>query len=140
MTGLNGQNRASRSQVGSAHDVGCSSQIRTDTDTLKNGGSRNKGRRSKSAEVVCACSNWGRTSSCESGGQERDVGGLVRRNFLQVRVEGCIEASCGKLIRGEVGKTLTVEGVFQVLKSKSIVEDISVSDGWIRLTDHLQAV
>ena len=44
------------------------------------------------------------------------------------------------MIRGEIGKTLTVEGVLQMFKSKSIVKDVSVSDGWVRLTNHLQAV
>lgn len=39
----------------------------------------------------------------------------------------------------EIGKTFTVEFILEVLKGKSIVEDISVSDGRRCLTDHLEA-
>lgn len=39
----------------------------------------------------------------------------------------------------EIGKTFTIEFILEVLKGKSIVEDISVSDGGRCLTDHLEA-
>lgn len=56
--------------------------------------------------------------------QEHDVASLILGDLNQVLVEWVGETSIEELLVGVVGQTLTVEGVLEVLKGKSIVEDI----------------
>jgi hypothetical protein len=51
------------------------------------------------------------------------VGSLIVGDFLQVVVEGVGKTSFDEIGLGVVGKTLTVELVFQMLKSECVVED-----------------
>ena len=139
VTGLNGQDRTSGGQVGSGHDVGCGTEVGTDTNTLENGRGSNEGLGVRDTKVVHALSDGLSTSFGESSGQERNVGGLVRGDLLEVGVEVGIEPGSGEVGLGVVGKTLTVEFVLEVLQGQSIVEDISVSDLGSSLTDLLEA-
>lgn len=50
---------------------------------------------------------------------------LVTRDLLQVGVESGIISRSRELGFGEVGKTLTIEFVFQMLKSQRVVENVS---------------
>lgn len=138
MTGFHGQDRPGRSQVGCAHDVCRSAQVGADAHALEDGGGHDEVCDIRDAEVVCAGSHWGRACLGESSGQESNVGHLVRGDFLQVGVEGRVEAACGEVGFREVLEPLLVECVFEMLEGKSIVEDVGVSDGWGGLTDFLQ--
>lgn len=50
---------------------------------------------------------------------------LILGHGLQVLEESIAEAGVGKVRMGEVLHTLTVEGAFQMLQGKSIVQDLS---------------
>ena len=112
MTGFDRQYRASCGEVGSTHNVRCSSEVRADADALENRGGGDEALDvGDSAEVVCASCDWGRAGGGESRGQEADVGGLVEGDFLQIFVEGLAKLG-GEVFLGEIGETLAVEGVF----------------------------
>ena len=66
---------------------------------------------------------WIVLRTLEGGGKEVDVVALILGDLLQVGVEGRVEASVGKLLLGELLQTLAVEGVLEVLKGQSVVED-----------------
>ena len=66
------------------------------------------------------------------------MGGFVDGDFFEVGVEGGVEAGACEVGLGEVLETLLIEGVFEMLKGESVVEDVGVSDGWGGLTDFLQ--
>src|SRR5213080_363544 len=63
---------------------------------------------------------------------------LIFGNFYQVLVERIREAGIKEILVGEVGKTLAIEGVLEVLKRQSIVENGNIivpstsSDKWMR--------
>ena len=128
MAGLDGQDRASRSQVGRAHNLCRSTQIRANTDALKDGGGRDKGLGISDAKIVGAGSDGGCPCLCKSSGQEADVSRLVRGNFLEVAIECCVEAGICEVALGEVGQTFSIEGVFEVLQGEGIVEYIGVGN------------
>ncbi len=138
MAGLDGQDGSSRSQVGCTHDVCRSAQVRAYTHALKDGGRLDEARDIGDAEVVRAGSHWGCARFGESSGQEGNVGGLVRGDFLQVGVESRVEAACCKFGLGEILKTCLVEGVFEMLQGESIIENVGVGDRWGGLADLLQ--
>lgn len=52
------------------------------------------------------------------------MNGLVVRHFLEVGVEGVCEAGGNELGLSVVCETFAVELVFEVLQSKSIVQDV----------------
>ena len=64
----------------------------------------------------------------KSAREERDVGSLVSSNGLEVVVDGRVEASVGKVLLAELLETLAVEGVLEVLKGQSILEDVGIGD------------
>lgn len=49
---------------------------------------------------------------------------LIRRDSLDIVVESGTISSLGKVCLTEVGKTLTIESVFEMLESESVVQDI----------------
>jgi hypothetical protein len=51
---------------------------------------------------------------------------LIRRDLLDVVVKGRVITSIRKVLLSKVGKTLTIEVILKMLKSKSVVEDDSV--------------
>lgn len=55
------------------------------------------------------------------------MSGLVAGDLLQVAVEGRVKAGRRELFLGEVGQTLAVELVLEVLQGQGVVEDV----GWI---------
>lgn len=65
----------------------------------------------------------GLTGQCR--GQELDVSSLVAGNLLQVGVKSGIISSSSEVGGGEVGETLAVELILEMLKSQGIVEYIS---------------
>lgn len=138
MARLDGQDRASGSQVGGAHYLCRSTQVSADTDALKDGGGRDKSLRISDAETVSAGSDGSRPSLCKSSGQEADVSRLVRGNFLEVGIECCVEAGLCEVGLGEVAQTFSVKGVFEVLKGEGIIEYIGVGNLCGGLTDLLQ--
>ena len=60
-------------------------------------------------------------------GQKVHVSLLIRRDLLQVGVEGCVIAGSGEGVGTEVREALAVEGVFQVLEGERVVEDVGVA-------------
>lgn len=50
---------------------------------------------------------------------------LVRRNLLNIAIEGGIVASFGEVGLREVGEALAVEGILEMFQRQSIVEYIS---------------
>lgn len=64
--------------------------------------------------------------------------GLVQGDFLEVGVEGGVEAGVCEVRFGEVVDTRFVEVVFEVLEGEGVVEDVAVGDGWGISTDLLQ--
>lgn len=138
MTGLDGQDCASGSQVGCAHDVGRGTEVGADAHAFEDRGSRDEGLDIGDSEAVTASSDWGRAGLCESGGQEGNMGHFVDGDLFEVGVESGVEAGACEVGLGEVLETLLIEGVFEMLKGESVVEDVGVSDGWGALTDLLQ--
>ncbi len=138
MAGLDGQDGPGRGQVGCTHDVGRGAQVRAHTHALEDGGRLDEARDVGDAEVVRAGGHWGCARFGESGGQEGNVGGLVRGDFLQVGVESRVEAACCELGLSEVLQTCSVEGVFEMLQGESIVENVGVGDRWGGLADFPQ--
>ena len=138
MPGLHRQDRARGGQVGCAHDVCRGTQVGADAHALKDRGCLDEVRDVCDAKVVRAGGHWGRAGLGESGGQECNVRGLVRGDFLQVGIEGRVEAAGCEVGLGEVGQSFSVEGVFQVLEGESIVEDVGVGDRGGGLTDLFQ--
>lgn len=59
----------------------------------------------------------------ERTSQELNVVGLIGADTLDVGVEGGVETGVGEVLLGVLGETLTVEGILEVLKSESVVED-----------------
>lgn len=55
------------------------------------------------------------------------MSGLVAGDLLQVAVEGRVKTGGCELFLGEVGQTLAVELVLEVLQGQGVVEDV----GWI---------
>lgn len=52
------------------------------------------------------------------------MGLLISGDLNEVGIERCLEAGGLELLLSVVCKTLTVEGILEVLKGKSIVEDV----------------
>ena len=120
MASLDGKDRAGVREVVWVGD-GCSgSEVGSDSDAFKDRSESDEGGGVSGWEGVSAFCNGG---GAKSGGQERNVGCLVRGDFHQIRVEGVGEASVDEVRLRVVGKTFTVELVFEVLESESIIED-----------------
>ena len=66
------------------------------------------------------------------------MGRLVRGDFLEVGVEGGVEAGGLEVGLGEIFEAVAVEGVFKVLEGEGVVEDVGVRDGRGGLTDLFQ--
>lgn len=64
---------------------------------------------------------------------------LILGNDLDVVVNIGGETGLGEVVRGEVGKTITVELVLEVLEGQGVVKDVRVSDSGHSLTDSNQA-
>jgi hypothetical protein len=67
---------------------------------------------------------FGSKLTSKTGSEESNVSSLVGSNGLEVAVDSGVEASGGEVLLAELGKTLAVEGVLEVLKSQSILEDV----------------
>lgn len=68
MAGLDGQDGAGRGEVVLAHDIGRSTEIGADTNTLEDGGGGEEHLGVGDTEVVDALSDWLGTSSFEGAG------------------------------------------------------------------------
>ena len=139
MAGFDSQDGAGRGEVVFAHDVGRSSKVSADTNTLEDGGGSEEGLGVGDTKVVDAFSDGLRTSGLERAGQESHVSALVLRDDLDVVVDISGESGLLEVINGEVGKTVTVELVLEVLKGQGIIENVRVSDGGHGLTNSEQA-
>lgn len=126
MTSLNGEDRPSSGQVGSISDELSSAEVGADTDTLKDVGDGEESLDVLEAESVGVRDNSLNTSLGQSAGEERDVGLLVEGDLLEVGVEDVVVSSGGEVSLGELGETLLVEGVLEVLKGQGVVEDDTV--------------
>lgn len=125
---LNSEDRCSGSEVGLVGDVLSGAQVCGDTDALQDTCSLEEALGGKLAEVVCAGSNGGDIGSLESTGQERDVDGLIVCNLHKVLVEpGSVVTGVVEVFLGEVGHTLAIELSLEMFKSKSVVQDNTVS-------------
>ena len=68
------------------------------------------------------------------------MGLLVRGNRLEIAVESRIETGFGEIGLRVVGETFTIKFVLEMLQSESVVEDISIRDGWSLTLEHLIAI
>jgi len=129
VTSLNGQDGASGSQVGLGHDVRGRTEVGGNTNTLKDLSGCEERLNISVAEVVCAGIDRFCSSGAQGTSEERHVGLLVAGDGGDAGANIVGEAS--GLEGGSVvlGKTLAVEGILKVLKSKSVVEDVGISDG-----------
>lgn len=82
MPGLHRQDGPRGGQVGCTHDVCRGAQVGADAHALEDGGRRDEVRHVCDAKVVRAGGHGGRAGLGESGGQEGNVRGFVRRDFL----------------------------------------------------------
>lgn len=152
MTRFDGQDGAGSGEISLGHDVRCSSEIserssqydmrmqrpmdlRADADAFQDGGGGDEGFDVGDTEGVRALSDRLRASRGQGGGQEADVGHLVRGNFLQVFVEGRVEACVREVGLGEVVESFTVELVLQVLEGQRVLEDLCTESARIRVFD-----
>lgn len=149
MAGLDGQDGAGGGEVVAVGDVGSSSEVCGDTDTLEDTGECDERLWVGGREVVCALSGGSKTGTGEGGGEEAvfgsqdlpiicplknmgflpDVSGLIVGDLLHVGVEGLVEASRGEVRLSVVGETFSVELVLKVLEGQRIVENNSVDVG-----------
>ena len=60
---------------------------------------------------------------------------LIARDSLDVVVKGGVVTSIGKVLLGEVGETLHVELVLEMLEGESIVENDTVVETRVALLD-----
>lgn len=60
----------------------------------------------------------------EASGEEVNVSLLIGSDGLEVVVDDGVEASVGEVLLAVLLEALTVEGVLEVLKSQSILEDV----------------
>lgn len=124
VAGFDGQNAAGCGEVSLVGDESGGAEVGAHTDTLDDGCGGQEGCRSEVAKVVCALFDGCDASSLQGGGQEVDVGLLIAGNHLEVLVEvGLVEACSSKVLCGEVGKCLAVEGGLEVLKGQGVVQD-----------------
>ncbi len=121
MAGLDGQDGTGRREVVLAHDIGRSTKVGADTDTLEDGGGGEKHLGVGDAEAVNALSDWLGTSGLEGAGQESHMSFLIRGNDLDVVVNIGGETGLGEIVRGEVCKAFTVELVLKVLEGQGVV-------------------
>ncbi len=135
MASLDGQDRAGRGEIVLAHDVGRSSKVSADTNTLEDGRGSEECLGVGDIKVVDALSDRLGTSGLERAGQESHVDGLVLGDDLDAVVDIRGETGPLEVINSEVGKTITVKFVLEVLKGQGVVEDVRVSDGGHGLTD-----
>lgn len=111
------------------------------TDALEDGGRGDEGFHGGDAKGVGALFDGLNACSCDAGSEEVDVDGLVGGDFLQVAVEGGVEAGGGELGLGElergeesaddcwrccasrwmtyVGETFAVEFILEVFERQS---------------------
>ena len=115
MPRLNGQNASGCSQIILAHDIGCRSQVGTNTDALKNRSSGQKRLNIGNAERIGTFLDWGCAGFLERSGKKGDMGGLVRADFLDVRIDTRVEAGISKVRFREVRQSFAVEFVLEVL-------------------------
>ena len=123
VTGLNSQDGSCGGEVVWAlYELG-GTKVCADTDTLEDVGDGQEGWHISQAESVCALSDWSGTSGSQTSREEVDVGLLVELDLLQVVEEAGLEAGLLEICLGELGDSLTVEGVLQVLEGQSVLED-----------------
>ena len=115
MSRLDGQNASGCSQVILAHNIGCRSQIGTNTDALKNRSSGQERLDIGDAKRIGAFLDWSCTGCLERSGKKGDVGSLVGADFLDVGIDSRVEAGIGKIRFREVCQSFTVEFVLEVL-------------------------
>ena len=127
MSRLNGQDGSSGGQVSWVGDVGCCSEVCSDSDTLEHLGESQETTWVCVWELVLACGDWSSACGLESRGQEVDVGGLIEGDLLEVRVECSVESGCGEVGCRVLGKTLLVEGGLEVLESQGEVKDDGIN-------------
>lgn len=122
---LDSEDSASSGQVIWRSNVFGSSEVGADTDTLEDVGSSQEALSIGVAEVVGALGNRSGTSSPQTCLQEVDVSLLVLSDLLEVVVEGLSRwhASGLEVGGGELGQSLAVEGVLEVLERQRILED-----------------
>lgn len=124
---LNSEDRPSSGQVGGISDELSSTEVGADTDTLKDVGDGEESLDVLEAESVGVWHNGLDTGGGKSTGEELNVGLLVGGDLLEVGVEDVVVSSSGEVSLGELGKTLLVEGVLEVLEGEGVVEDDSVT-------------
>jgi hypothetical protein len=133
---LNGQDRGGGGQVGLRHDVGGGAEVGGNTNALEDRGGGKEALHARHAEVVGALLDGDGAGGGQGRGQEGDVGRLVAADGLDAVVDGRVVAGGGEVGLGEVGETLLVEVVLEVLEGQGVVED----DSWWDVLDDLEAV
>jgi hypothetical protein len=133
---LDGQDRAGGRQVGLRHDVGGGAEVGGNTNALEDRGGGQEARDAGHAEVVGALLDGDGAGGGQGRGQERDVGSLIAADGLDALVGGRVVAGGDEVCLGEVGETLLVEVVLEVLEGQGVVEDGS----WRNVLDDLETV
>jgi hypothetical protein len=131
---LDRQDRAGGRQVCLRHDVGGGAEVRGDTNALEDRGGGQEALHACHAEVVGALLDGDGAGGGQGGGEERDVGRLIAADGLDAVVDGRVVAGGGEVGLGEVGETLLVEVVLEVLEGQGVVED----NGWWDVLEDLE--
>jgi hypothetical protein len=132
VAGLNSEDGAGCVQVVGVGNGSSGTEVGADSDTLENGCESNEGGWVGGWEGVDALCDGLVT---ESLGEERDMGGLIVGDFLEVGVEWVGETGLDEVLLGVVGKTLTVELVLELHEGQGVVEDVNVGNGGGELDD-----
>lgn len=81
-------------------------------------------------DLQCVRARLGSTVT-QGGRQKGDMGCLVSGDLSEAVADPAGEAGVLKVGLGVVGETLLVEGVLEVLKGQSEVENLGVCKGWV---------
>lgn len=127
VTSLGGEDRPSSGQVGGISNVLSGTEVGRNTNTLKDAGEGEESLDVVEAEVVGVCNNRLDTGSGKGTSQELDVACLVSGDGLEVGVEHIVVSGGSEVRLGELGKSLIVEGMLEVLQSEGVVEDHTIA-------------
>lgn len=125
MSGFDGENGAGNAQNGGVLEERSGAQVGGDTDVLEDGGGLDHGGGVGEAKLVLAGLDGLDAVLGERGLQERDVLGLGLANLLEVGNLDVVEAEGLEVGVGELGETLTVEGLLEVFQGQGTVRDVS---------------
>lgn len=123
VSGFDGEDGAGNAQDGGVLEERSGAKVGGDTDVLEDGGSLDHRGSVGEAKLVLAGLDGLDAVLGEGGLQERDVLGLGLANLLEVGNFDVVEAEGLEVGVGELGESLTVEGLLEVFQGQSTVRD-----------------